>query len=200
MTTLATPKIVPHLWYTNEAEEAARFYARIFPASRVDRVSSLPADSPIGPAGSVVIVEFRLFGQPFMAMSAGPNEPFNEAISFRVNCRTQAEIDRYWSALLKNGGRAQACGWIVDRYGVRWQIVPTSLGEMMLDRDRTKAARVAAEMLGQVKFDIAKLKAAFAGPSTPRRPARSPGRRGGSVRGRSPARRSGRSTPPSARR
>jgi len=157
------PKIVPHLWYTKEAEEAARFYAAVFPDSHVDRVTSLPADSAIGPAGSVVIVDFTLFGQTFMAMSAGPNDPFNEAISFRVNCSSQSEIDTYWNALRKNGGKPQACGWIVDKYGVRWQIVPTVLVDMMSDPDKTKAARVAAEMLRQVKFDIAKLKKAFDG-------------------------------------
>jgi len=154
-------KIVPHLWYTREAEEAARFYTSIFPDSQVDRVTSLPADSGVGPEGSVVIVD--LFGQTFMAMSAGANDPFNEAISFRVNCDSQAEIDTYWNALLKNGGEARACGWLVDRYGVRWQIVPAALAEMMSDPDRTKAARAAAEMLRQVKFDIARLKKAFDG-------------------------------------
>ncbi len=100
-------KIVPHLWYTKEAEEAARFYAAVFPDSHVDRVTSLPADSAIGPAGSVVIVDFTLFGQTFMAMSAGPNDPFNEAISFRVNCSSQSEVDNYWNALQKNGGKPQ---------------------------------------------------------------------------------------------
>ena len=156
-------KIVPHLWYTKEAEEAARFYATVFPDSHVDRVTSLPADSAIGPEGSVVIVDFTLFGQTFMAMSAGPNDPFNEAISFRVNCSSQSEIDSYWNALRKKDGIPQACGWIVDKYGVRWQIVPMVLADMMNDPDRTKAGRVAAEMLRQVKFDIVKLKKAFDG-------------------------------------
>lgn len=157
------PKIVPHLWYVDQAEEAARFYASIFPNSRVDRVTSLPADCAIGPAGSVIIVDFTLFGQPFMAMSAGPNDSFNEAISFRVNCDSQSEIDRYWDALLKRGGSPGGCGWIVDKYGVRWQIVPTALMDMMADPDKRKARRAAAEMLRQVKFDIAKLESAFKG-------------------------------------
>src|SRR5213082_2640587 len=112
-------KIFPHLWYAKEAEEAARFYASIFPDSRVDRVTPLPVDSPSGPAGSVKLVEFTLFGQPFMAMSAGPLDPFNHAISFVVNCDDQAELDRYWNALLE-GGKAEACGWLKDRYGVSW--------------------------------------------------------------------------------
>lgn len=160
---MPTQKIVPSLWYTKEAEEAARFYASIFPESRVDRVTALPAESPSGPAGSVKVVEFTLFGQSFMAMSAGPHHDFNDAISFTVNCASQAELDRYWNAILDNGGQPQACGWIIDRYGVRWQITPTVLGEMMTDRDQAKARRAAEEMLKQVKLDIAKLQAAFNG-------------------------------------
>ncbi len=156
-------KIVPHLWYTKEAEEAARFYASVFPDSRVDRVTRLPADSPSGPAGSVSVVELTLFGQAFVAFSAGPHHEFNDAISFMVRCGSQEEIDRYWDALLKNGGKPQACGWIIDKYGVRWQIAPTVLGEMITDRDTAKAKRVAEEMLKQVKFDVAKLEAAFQG-------------------------------------
>ncbi len=156
-------KIVPHLWYAKEAEEAARFYASVFPDSHIDRITSVPADSPSGPAGSVVVVEFTLFGQAFMAMSAGPHHEFNDAISFLVNCGSQEEIDRYWNALLENGGQPQACGWIIDKWGVRWQIAPTVLGEMMADPDRTKAKRAAEEMLKQVKLDIARLEAAFEG-------------------------------------
>lgn len=158
-----TQKIVPSLWYAKDAEEAARFYAKVFPDSRVDRVWSLAAESPSGPPGSVVIVEFTLFGQAFMAMGAGPHHDFNDAISFTVNCESQAEIDRYWDTLLKNGGKPQACGWIIDKFGLRWQIVPTRLGEMMTDKDKAKAKRVAEEMLQQVKFDLAKLEAAFRG-------------------------------------
>ena len=158
MPTSALTRIVPHFWYVKEAEEAARLYTKIFPRSRIDRAWSLAA----GPA-SVRCVEFRLFGQPFFAMSAGEHDPFNDAVSFRVSCRNQAEVDRYWSALLKNGGKELACGWIADRFGVRWQIVPTVLMDMMADRDKKKAARVATEMQSQVKFDIAKLKKAFKG-------------------------------------
>jgi len=156
-------KIVPHLWYVKEAEEAARFYASISPDSRVGRVTALPADSPSGPAGSVSVVEFTLCGQSFMAISAGPHHDFNDAVSFLVNCSSQEEIDRYWEALLKNGGKPQACGWIIDKWGVRWQIVPTVLGQMITDPDNTKATRVAEEMLKQVKFDVARLEAPFQG-------------------------------------
>jgi predicted 3-demethylubiquinone-9 3-methyltransferase (glyoxalase superfamily) len=155
-------KITPHLWFVDNAEEAARFYASIFPDSRVDRVTPIPADTPSGPAGSVAVVEFTLFGQAFMAISAGPLDPFNHAISFVVNCANQAEVDRYWDALL-DGGSAEQCGWLKDRYGVSWQIVPTALGEMMTDPDRAKAKRAAEAMLKMVKLDIAGLRRAFDG-------------------------------------
>jgi predicted 3-demethylubiquinone-9 3-methyltransferase (glyoxalase superfamily) len=164
MTQINIQKIVPHLWYTKDAEEAARFYAGIFPDSRVNRVTPLPAETPSGPAGSVVVVEFTLFGQSFMSMSAGPHDPFNDAISLAVNCDSQAELDRYWNAILENGGRPQACGWITDKYGVRWQIQPTALGEMIADADKARAQRVAEEMLRQVKLDLGKLEAAYRGP------------------------------------
>jgi predicted 3-demethylubiquinone-9 3-methyltransferase (glyoxalase superfamily) len=98
-----------------------------------------------------------------MAISAGPHHEFNDAVSFLVNCDSQAEIDRYWNALLQAGGKPQACGWIIDKYGLRWQIVPTVLGEMMADKDEAKAKRAAGEMLRQVKLDIAKLEAAYHG-------------------------------------
>jgi predicted 3-demethylubiquinone-9 3-methyltransferase (glyoxalase superfamily) len=156
-------KIVPHLWYTKDAEEAARFYAKIFPDSRVDSVTPLLTDTPSGPAGSVVVVEFTLFGQQFMSITAGPHHDFNDAVSFLVQCKSQAEIDRYWNAIEENGGKPQACGWIIDRYGVRWQIHPFVLGKMMTDSDKAKVKRVTKEMLSQVKFDIAKLEAAFNG-------------------------------------
>jgi predicted 3-demethylubiquinone-9 3-methyltransferase (glyoxalase superfamily) len=159
----APKKIIPHLWYVREAEEAARFYASVFPDSRVDRVTPMPAESPSGPAGSVVVVEFTLCGQAFMSISAGPHHEFNDSVSFLVNCDSQAELDRYWNALLANGGKPQACGWIIDKYGLRWQIVPTVLGEMMVDKDPAKAKRATEEMLRQVKLDIAKLEAAFNG-------------------------------------
>ena len=161
MATSALTSIVPHLWYVKEAEQAARFYTKIFPKSRIDRVWKLASAS--GAGGGTSCVEFRLFGQPFFAMSAGEHHPFNDAISFGVRCRTQAEVDRYWNAILKNGGKEVACGWIVDKFGVRWQLYPLVLIEMMAARDKKKAARVATEMQKQVKFDIAKLKAAFKG-------------------------------------
>jgi predicted 3-demethylubiquinone-9 3-methyltransferase (glyoxalase superfamily) len=158
-----TEKIVPHLWYSKNAEEAARFSATVFPDSRVDRVTTLPADSPSGPAGSVAVVEFTLCGRAFVAFTAGPHHEFNDAVSFMVRCSSQEELDRYWNALLQNGGKPQACGWIIDKYGVRWQIAPTVLGEMMADKDQAKAKRVAEEMLKQVKFNVDALRRAYEG-------------------------------------
>ena len=155
-------KIFPFFWFTKEAEEAARFYASIFPDSRVDRVTALANDTPSGPAGSVKIVEFTLFGQPFQAISAGPLDSFNHSVSFIVNCADQAEVDRYWSALL-DGGKAEQCGWLKDRYGLSWQIVPTALGRLMTDPDGAKAKRVGEAMLKMVKLDIAVLEAAAEG-------------------------------------
>ena len=157
-------KITPFLWYSTQAEEAAAFYASIFPNSRVTRVVTLPSESPSGPPGSVKVVDFVLFGQPFVAMTAGPLDPFNHAVSFVVNCENQTEIDRYWNALL-DGGSAEQCGWLKDRFGLSWQIVPTALGDMMANPDRAKAKRAADAMLKMVKLDIAALQAAYAGTS-----------------------------------
>jgi len=155
-------KITPFLWYSREAEEAAAFYASIFPDSRVTRVTALPSASPSGPPGSVKIVEFVLCGQSFTAMSAGPLDPFNHSVSFVVNCEDQAELDRYWNALL-DGGSAEQCGWLKDRFGLSWQIVPTVLAKMMGDTDRIKSKRAADAMMKMVKINIAALQAAFDG-------------------------------------
>jgi predicted 3-demethylubiquinone-9 3-methyltransferase (glyoxalase superfamily) len=155
-------KIVPSLWYTEKAEEAATFYVSLLPNSKVDSVTALPADTPSGPAGSVKVVEFTLAGQPFLAISAGPLDPFNHAISFTILCDDQAEIDRLWAAL-SDGGQTEACGWLKDRYGLSWQITPRVLGEMMKDPDRARAKRVAEAMLKMVKLDIATLKRAYDG-------------------------------------
>ena len=156
-------KITPHLWYVREAEEAAAFYAKVFPDSRVDRVVTLPADTPSGPEGSVKLVDFTLLGQPFMAISAGPLDSFNHAISFVVKCESQKEIDRYWDGLLADGGTPEQCGWLRDRFGVSWQIVPSFLNDMMADKDRAKAKRVAEATLKMVKLDVAALRAAYDG-------------------------------------
>src|SRR3984893_6219025 len=133
-------KIVPSLWYTEKAEEDAAFYVSLLPNSKVDSVTPLPADTPSGPAGSVKVVEFTLMGQPFMAISAGPLDPFNHAVSFMVQCDDQAEIDRLWAAL-SEGGKVEQCGWLKDRYGLFWQIAPAVLGEMMKGLGAARAKR-----------------------------------------------------------
>lgn len=154
--------VVPFLWYSEHAEEAARFYCGLIPDSKIQRISTMPADSPSGPPGSVVVVDFVLAGREFSAMTAGPLDPFNHAVSFVINCDTQAEVDRYWNALLE-GGSAEQCGWLRDRYGLCWQIVPRVLNEMMASPDRAAAKRAAEAMMKMVKLDIAKLEAAFRG-------------------------------------
>jgi predicted 3-demethylubiquinone-9 3-methyltransferase (glyoxalase superfamily) len=163
--TQARAKIYPFLWYAKEAEQAARFYASIFPNSSVDRVSPMLSESPSGPPGSVKVVDFTLLGQPFQAMTAGKHDDFNDAISIVVECEDQAELDRYWNALLEGGGKPQACGWLMDRYGLRWQIVPKMLMDAMRDSDRdpARSKRVSDAMLQMIKLDIATLQKAARG-------------------------------------
>ncbi len=153
-------RIYPHLWYAKEAEAAARFYASIFPDSRVEHVTTVMADTPSGPPGTVQVVDFTLLGQRFQAITAGPHDAFNDAISLVVECETQAELDRYWDGLLAGGGKPIACGWLHDRYGLRWQIVPVVLGELIGGKDAARAKRVTEAMLKMVKFDIAALEKA----------------------------------------
>ena len=159
-------KITPFLWYTSDAEKAASFYAATFPDSRITNVTTMPSDTPSGPPsgppGSVRIVEFVLCGQAFTAFSAKGADAFNHAVSLVVQCEDQAEIDRYWNALLE-GGAPEQCGWLKDRWGLSWQIVPAVFFEMMADPDRAKAKRASDAMLKMVKFDIAALQAACAG-------------------------------------
>jgi predicted 3-demethylubiquinone-9 3-methyltransferase (glyoxalase superfamily) len=155
-------KVSPCLWFDAKAEEAARLYVSLVRDSRIDSVTTLPAETPSGPAGSVKVVEFTLAGQSFVAMDAGPLDPFNHAISLMVNCADQAEVDRIWDALC-DGGSPERCGWLKDRFGVSWQIVPTVLGEMMKDKDRARAGRVVQAMLSMVKLDIAGLRRAYDG-------------------------------------
>lgn len=162
MATMTPSKIAPHLWFADKAVEAASFYVSLFPDSRVESVTPIPADTPSGPAGSVQVVEFTLAGRRFMAINAGPFEPFNHAISFLVSCDDQAEVDRLWDAL-SAGGTIEQCGWLKDRFGLSWQIVPAELGELMKDPDRARARRVMEAMLQMKKLDIAALRRAHAG-------------------------------------
>jgi predicted 3-demethylubiquinone-9 3-methyltransferase (glyoxalase superfamily) len=164
MVTKARSKIYTHLWYAKEAEEAAKLYASIFPDSRVDRVTPLLSESPSGPPGSVKVVDFTLFGQRFQAITAGPHHEFNDAMSLVVSCDDQAELDRYWNALIESGGKPVACGWIIDRFGVRWQIVPAVLDEMMRDGDPARSKRVSDALLKMVKIDVAAIEKAYRAP------------------------------------
>lgn len=151
-----TQKITTFLWYDGKAEEAARFYMSVFPDARI--TSIMP-----GPDGKVLTVTFELAGQQYVAMNGGPGRPFTEAISLLVSCETQEEIDRLWEALTADGGKPVQCGWLRDRYGLSWQIVPHDLLDMLADADRTRAGRVWEVMIRSVKFDIAELKAAWEG-------------------------------------
>jgi predicted 3-demethylubiquinone-9 3-methyltransferase (glyoxalase superfamily) len=155
--------IAPHLWYSAEAEDAAAFYAAVIPNSRLDRVTALPVETPSGPPGSVKVVEFTLAGSPMMAISAGPLEPFNHAMSLMLLCDTQAEIDHLWDRLIE-GGQAEMCGWLKDRYGLSWQIAPRKMGDW-LNGERDIAIRVSQAMMRMVKFDLAALEAAAHGGS-----------------------------------
>jgi predicted 3-demethylubiquinone-9 3-methyltransferase (glyoxalase superfamily) len=152
-------KITPCLWFDGEAEEAARFYVSLLPDSRVDHVQKNVTDSPAGKAGSVLIVKFTLAGQRFLALNGGTRFEYTPAISFQVDCADQAEVDRLWDALA-DGGAVERCGWLRDRYGVSWQIVPSVLPQLLGDPDPAKAQRVMQAMLQMVKLDIAGLQAA----------------------------------------
>lgn len=156
-------KIHPFLWFDGQAEEAAKLYCSLFPNSKLGKVSRYPPGSYGGMDGKVMTVEFELSGQPITALNGGPAFKFNEAVSFSVACDDQAEVDRYWNALTADGGEESQCGWLKDRFGLSWQIVPKVLGELVADPDPAKASRATQAMLGMRKLDIAALKAAHAG-------------------------------------
>lgn len=155
-------KVTQHLWFEKDMEAAIRFYTSLVPGSSVQWISSIPADTPSGPAGSVRLAAFTLGDQRYMAIEAGPLDPFNHSFSIIIECETQAEIDRLWDALAE-GGTIEQCGWLRDRWGLCWQIVPRRLGELMNDPDRARARRVTEAMLQMVKLDIAGLEAAARG-------------------------------------
>ena len=150
------------LWFDHEGEEAANFYVSVFKDARIGRISRYSEAGP-GPAGSVMVVEFELNGQKFVALNGGPQSKFNESISFQIMCADQDEVDYYWSRLLEGGGREDACGWLKDRYGLSWQVIPAVLGGMMSDPDPAKSQRVTQAMFTMTKFDIAALERAYAG-------------------------------------
>ncbi|MBV9846226.1 MAG: VOC family protein [Kutzneria sp.] len=149
------------LWFDTEGEEAANFYTSVFRDAKLGRVARYTDAGP-GPAGTVVTVEFELNGQKFVALNGGPQFTFNEAVSFQVPCADQDEVDYYWSRL-SEGGQEIACGWLKDKYGLSWQIIPAALLDMLSDPDREKSTRVTEVMLSMTKFDLAALRRAYEG-------------------------------------
>ena len=153
-------KVTPCLWFDGQAEEAARFYVSLLPGSQVDRVMRSPAATPSGPERMVLTVEFTLAGSRFTGLNGGPQFRFTEAVSLAISCDDQAEIDRLWTALQADGGSAGPCGWLKDRWGLSWQIVPRRLDELLADPDPARARRALEAMLKMGKLDIAALERA----------------------------------------
>ena len=157
------PGFVTCLWMDDTAEEAAQFYCSIFPNSRVTSVDRTPIDTPGPKAGEVLTVEFELDGRPFLTLNGGPGPEYTDALSLEVRCADQAGVDHYWDGLLAGGGREVQCGWLIDRYGVRWQITPERLYELWRGSDREAAVRAMTAMMKMVKLDVAALEAAARG-------------------------------------
>ena len=170
---MATQPIIPCLWFDTQAEDAARFYTGIFKNSSIvatTRYGEAGREAHGMPAGTVMTVEFELNGQSFTALNGGPHFKFNEAISFQIMCKTQEEVDYYWNKLSQSGDpKAQQCGWLKDKFGLSWQVVPTGLVEMLNDPDKEKSGRAMEAMLKMKKLDIAELKRAFEGEREPAR-------------------------------
>jgi predicted 3-demethylubiquinone-9 3-methyltransferase (glyoxalase superfamily) len=156
-------KISPCLWFDGEAEDAAKLYVSLLPGSKINKVQKNLSDNRAGKAGSVLVVQFTLSGQEFMALNGGTRFEYTPAISFKIDCADQAEVDRLWDALTANGGQAGQCGWLKDRFGVSWQIVPSVLPELLGGSDRAGAGRAMAAMMQMGKLDIGALKQAYAG-------------------------------------
>lgn len=158
---ISVQKIKPFLWYDGAAEEAANYYVAAFPGSAVTHVMRYGKEGP-GPEGQVMLVEFTLAGQVFAALNGGPQFTPNESVSLAITCEDQAEVDRLW-AYLSDGGSPSVCGWLKDRWGYSWQVVPRRFFEMMADPDKARTGRVFAAMMAMTKFDIAALERAYAG-------------------------------------
>jgi predicted 3-demethylubiquinone-9 3-methyltransferase (glyoxalase superfamily) len=156
-------KITPVLWFDRNGEEAANFYVSLLPDSRIDRVTRAPADYPSGAEGDVITVDFTLAGRQYQVLNGGPQFPFTEAVSFMIHCEDQAEVDRLWDALTADGGEPVQCGWIKDRWGLSWQIIPREMLEMLGSDDRAGAERAMQAMLQMSKLDVAALRRAFEG-------------------------------------
>ena len=163
---MTSQKITPCLWFDGNAEEAANFYASILPDSRVDAVQRAPGDYPSGKEGDALVVEFTLAGQKFTGLNGGPNFKFNEAVSFQIDCKDQAECDRYTNAL-SAVPESEQCGWVKDRFGLSWQIVPARLTQLLADPDRDRARRAFEAMMTMKRIDIAAIERAAAGTETP---------------------------------
>lgn len=162
------PRITPWLWFDMNAEDAARFYTTIFPNSKIGQVTRYLEGAPTGgdmqiPPGTVMTVEFYLDGQVFYGLNGGPQFPFTEAVSFQIDCADQEETDYYWNALTADGGEESECGWLKDKFGVSWQVVPRRLDELLVDPDPDVARRVTAAMLTMRRIDVAALEAAARG-------------------------------------
>jgi len=160
-------KITPCLWFDGQAEEAARFYTSLFPDSSIVSVDRAAADTPSGPEGMVITVNFTLGGRSFIGLNGGDDFKFSEAISMSIDCEDQAEVDRYWTALIENGGEPSVCGWLKDRFGLSWQVIPKQLPEMLASPDRDAARRAMEAMLKMTKIEVAELERAFAGDAVP---------------------------------
>jgi predicted 3-demethylubiquinone-9 3-methyltransferase (glyoxalase superfamily) len=157
------PSITPNLWFDGRAEEAAAFYVSIFPDSRIDAISRSPADNLSTKAGDVLLVTFTLAGQRFVGINGGSQFPFTEAVSFEIDCADQAEVDRYWAALVEGGGEQGQCGWLTDRFGLSWQVVPHEIAAYLGGPDAVGAARAMQAMLRMQKLDLAKIRDAYEG-------------------------------------
>jgi predicted 3-demethylubiquinone-9 3-methyltransferase (glyoxalase superfamily) len=158
------PTITPCLWFDRgQAEEAARFYTSLFPDSHIDKVVPAAGDNPSTKAGEALTVEFTIAGNKYIGLNGGPEFPFTEAISLYVDCEDQAEVDHYWEALMRGGGSPSVCGWLKDRYGMSWQVIPRQLNEMLESSDRAAAARAMDAMLKMVKIDVEELREAYEG-------------------------------------
>jgi predicted 3-demethylubiquinone-9 3-methyltransferase (glyoxalase superfamily) len=156
-------RITPCLWYDGTAEQAANLYASVFPDSSVDAVHRSPSDYPSGKAGDVLTVDFTVMGMKFMGLNGGPMFKFDEAISFQVQTNDQEETDRYWNALIADGGAPSQCGWLKDKFGLSWQITPKQLSEMMTSPDKAASKRAMVAMMEMGKIDIATLERAYNG-------------------------------------
>ena len=156
-------RITPFLWFNDQAEAAANFYVSVFKNSKIKGISHYTGEEPIGQKGSVMTVNFELDGQEFVALNGGPKFPFTEAVSFLINCETQEEIDYYWEKLTADGGEEVQCGWLADKFGLSWQVVPAKISQWITDADPVRSGRVMQVVMQMKKLDLAAMQRAFEG-------------------------------------